>query len=153
MSLLMWAVATFFTSQRWQNQQDFFFLLQRICKSRWSLPASQPCCTRLTVFLLEHTGKCETLSPVKPGSSPLSSSVLVLYPGAAFPAIFPLSSETVGEKSSSKEMMRLWIRVFTPYLSPKSSKAFSCILFTSFPCQIPLDKNRAWQEGRKKEIT
>lgn len=133
------------------KKKDFVFLTQRILGEAYGPPGLAA--LGWLPFSLGTQGSVRPSLQWNQGQTHPAASVLVLRPGAAVLAIFPLSSPRGGEESGSRDMRRLWIRVCIRYLSPRSSKAFSCILFTSSPCQISLDENRAWQEGRKKEIT
>lgn len=131
---------------------SFYFCREFIKVGEGCLPPSLAALGWL-LFSLSTQGSARPSLHWNQGQDHSAVSVLVLCPRTVFLAIFPLSSWRGGEKSRSKEMRRLWNRVCIPSLSPKSSKAFSCILCTSFLCQISLDENRTWQEGRKKEIT
>lgn len=144
MSLPLWAVATFPTSQRRWNKH-FFFLRQRVCTGGWSLPASRLAAAGWLLFPLSTQGGVRP--SLQRNQQPLSQFCAPELPS------WPPSLSPLKETERNLAAKCLWIRVCVPYLSPKSSKAFSCILFTYFPCQISLDENRAWQEGRKKEIT
>lgn len=71
-----------------------------------------------------------------PGS--LTASALVLCPPEHLPPLLPKSWREL-QQQGDKEALDQGLHSLP---SPKSSEAFSCILFTSFPCQTSLDENR-----------
>lgn len=140
-SLLPCAVATFFTSQQRQNKQDFYFLCQGISKGGWIHLHWLP-------FTWSTQGSARpSLQSSQPGSLPAPALALCLP--HHLPSLLPKGWREV-QQQRHKEALDQGLHSLP---SPKSSEAFSCILFTSFPCQTSLDENRVSWKGRKKEIT
>lgn len=115
--------------------------------TRESLKVDGFTCTGLTALHLEHSGKCETLSAVPARLTPCLSLALCLP--HHLPSLLPKGWREV-QQQRHKEALDQGLHSLP---SPKSSEAFSCILFTSFLCQTYLDENRVSWKGRKKEIT